>query len=605
MKLFALIRKFFIFAVVLNILFSARAVASENMLLIGKGGNYSDISEAVVSCDFTSVCTIKFLSDYQFGASEVGQLKDKNIVIDDGVTLTLEDGCVLKCKALYVSGSSNYSLMLQPGAKIIDTKIIKTDNSPQVIVGFDSKGSCCIGEGCLSNVEFCSSDENSQLRGVYAFDSLECKHFNSISDENFKNGILKFKTKESEKEEISDVVQPDGKNRNPDKLPELDVPPEENIGSSDGNSNEFRLSNSNTRVYCEDVFQIEVKTDLCSSYRMTLFYDSELAKMIKVEFFGGAKGDEIVDDTTSEYSEISDKIRKFPDNSIICRFSFIALKDGIFNLQLKNCQIDENKNPVVKYGGAVTILKKPSESGDKSDDNQGDSGGSDDKATSDKDYNNPSSDDKNTSKSGNISKSESDLKDDLDTNSTVKIERFTDLYGYDWCRDAVDLLADNGIIVGTDKDKFSPEQNTKRGDFMLVLSRILNISGNQSDSFLDVPADSYYSGAISALKNLDIAKGSNGFFSPEGFITRQDMFCLIHRVMQHFGLANSSKTRFSLENFSDAGLISPYAVDSIKYLVKNRIVSGDGDMLHPLEHTNRAEIAVICSKLYDMYQSSN
>lgn len=588
---------------ILSIFLAGRVIASGNVLLIGGDAEYSNISDAVSDSALDRYDTLKFLSDYTLDSIEAGRIKDKNVIISDGVSLRLESGCTLQCRALYVSGSSDYPIVLRQSAKIVHTKIFKTDTAPQVIIGFAVSGGCCTGKASLDGVEFCSENTDFQLQNIYAFDSLSCGHFQSFPDQSFKDGILKFKPKVSEKEENSSIKQPDLESKEPEQNPGVDISSSESGDHLQEVSNELQVSNSKTRVYCDDVFYVDIKASKCSDYSMVLSYDSEIAKMIKAEFFGSGETEGIVDDISSLYSEVSGSITQFPDDSLICRFYFKAVREGVFNLQLKDCKIDGDENPMIKYGGAVTIVKQTDLSVDKESKNeQSSTGGSETSLPADK-SDSSSSGSKDTENSDDSSKTEVIVEDNVSQEMNSKIERFTDLAGYEWCMEAVDILSDKGIIVGTDKDKFSPEKNTKRGDFMLVLSRILELSGGPEDSFYDVPTDSYYSGAISALKNLDIAKGSNGLFTPEGFITRQDMFCLIHRVMECFGLVNSSKSSFSLNKFSDADLISPYAVESIKYLVKNEIVSGDGNMINPLEYTNRAEIAVICSKLYDMYQS--
>ncbi|NLG52740.1 MAG: S-layer homology domain-containing protein [Clostridiales bacterium] len=53
-------------------------------------------------------------------------------------------------------------------------------------------------------------------------------------------------------------------------------------------------------------------------------------------------------------------------------------------------------------------------------------------------------------------------------------ERFTDLAGFDWARDAINDLAGKGIITGKPGGRFAPGENITRAEIAVLVSRILD-----------------------------------------------------------------------------------------------------------------------------------
>jgi len=61
---------------------------------------------------------------------------------------------------------------------------------------------------------------------------------------------------------------------------------------------------------------------------------------------------------------------------------------------------------------------------------------------------------------------------------------FADMEGFEWARDAVEILASKGIINGTSATTFSPERDITRADFTLLLVRMLGLRGEGRDNNL-------------------------------------------------------------------------------------------------------------------------
>lgn len=174
---------------------------------------------------------------------------------------------------------------------------------------------------------------------------------------------------------------------------------------------------------------------------------------------------------------------------------------------------------------------------------------------------------------------------------------FTDLSGYDWAEDAIYDLKAKGIISGISETEFAPANNIKRGDFILMLTRMLNIDTPFTENFEDVPTDSYYYNAIGKAKAAGIAQGSGTDFMPEQTITRQDLITLAYRAFLNKGYITEVSDLTALDVFNDKADISEYANAPMASMVAAGIIKGSNGKVNPLGNATRAETAVMCSRL--------
>ncbi len=179
----------------------------------------------------------------------------------------------------------------------------------------------------------------------------------------------------------------------------------------------------------------------------------------------------------------------------------------------------------------------------------------------------------------------------------VTNEAFTDLANYDWAKDAIYTLKNKGIISGVSQTEFAPANNIKRGDFILILTRMLSINDAFAENFADVPAWSYYYNAIGSAKALGIASGDGQSFMPENTITRQDLITLAYRAFLSKGYITATDDLSSLDAFYDKDNISDYAKTAMASMVKAGIIHGSDGNVNPLGNATRAEVAVMCSRL--------
>ncbi len=205
-------------------------------------------------------------------------------------------------------------------------------------------------------------------------------------------------------------------------------------------------------------------------------------------------------------------------------------------------------------------------------------------------------------------KSETDTKTEPDTETDTKAEQgteqgtgntdsgdseFDDISDH-WAEDYIEYLHDKGIFKGVTDDLFMPDISTKRGDFALVLDRMLeldNITSVDALDFTDVPADSYYAEAIANCSRRDLFIGyGNGEFKPEKTITREEMFVIIAKLNN----TDIDKVDLSaLDDFADGHTVSEWAKPYTAALVEAGIIVGDNGNINPSAEITRAEMATI------------
>ena len=175
---------------------------------------------------------------------------------------------------------------------------------------------------------------------------------------------------------------------------------------------------------------------------------------------------------------------------------------------------------------------------------------------------------------------------------------FSDIIqNYSWASTSIDKLYTKGIVKGDNNGMFNPGQNTKRGDFILMVVRALNLNTSFKDNFKDVKKTSYYYDAIGISKALGIAKGTGNSFYPDKNISREDMMVIVIRALKTKGLNLDKANAEYWTKYSDAKLISSYAREAIAILTKVSIIQGSGNKINPKHMATRAEIVVILDRV--------
>lgn len=136
-----------------------------------------------------------------------------------------------------------------------------------------------------------------------------------------------------------------------------------------------------------------------------------------------------------------------------------------------------------------------------------------------------------------------------------------------------------------------------------MITRLLDFGDTANDNFNDVDANKYYANALGVAKEMKLITGSgNDIFNPEGMITRQDVMCIVARVLNISGI-ELKVDGVQLTQFKDANKISSYAKESVAAFVNLGIVKGTGESLDPIERMTRAQASVLLAEVYELVKN--
>lgn len=183
---------------------------------------------------------------------------------------------------------------------------------------------------------------------------------------------------------------------------------------------------------------------------------------------------------------------------------------------------------------------------------------------------------------------------------------FRDVVESDWYHESVHYVFESGMMKGTDENQFSPDMDTSRGMIVTILHRLEGTPQAELSSFTDVPVGEYYTGAVGWASQNGIVsgygEGAEGRFGPNDSITREQLAAILYRYAGKKGL--DTTVRGDLGGFVDAGSVSDYAVEPLRWAVGVGLISGMGDgTIAPGGRASRAQVATIlmryCQNLAD------
>ena len=110
----------------------------------------------------------------------------------------------------------------------------------------------------------------------------------------------------------------------------------------------------------------------------------------------------------------------------------------------------------------------------------------------------------------------------------------------------------------------------------------------------------YYADAVAWAAKNGIVKGmSISEFAPDVELTREQLSAILYRYGEYIKLDNN--TSGSLDKFSDADKISPYARESMRWAVGKGIIKGmKTSYLVPGGKAERAQVAAIIHRFNEM-----
>ena len=167
---------------------------------------------------------------------------------------------------------------------------------------------------------------------------------------------------------------------------------------------------------------------------------------------------------------------------------------------------------------------------------------------------------------------------------------YNDLSSEQWYHAGVDYALQNGLMNGVGGGRFDPDGSLTRAMLVTILYRSENtpdVSG-ESNPFADVPDGQWYTDAVIWAAKEGIVNGtSKTTFAPNDSITREQIATILYRY------DGAVKVSGNLDQFSDASDVSTYALDAMLWAVKEGIIGGMNGKLAPKDNATRAQIATI------------
>ena len=177
---------------------------------------------------------------------------------------------------------------------------------------------------------------------------------------------------------------------------------------------------------------------------------------------------------------------------------------------------------------------------------------------------------------------------------------FNDVRQNDWFFNAVSFVFEKGFFAGTSENTFSPASSMTRGMFVTVLHRLEGEPRiNAANLFSDVQdSGRWYHTAVTWANANNIVTGfEDGTFRPDAPVTREQMATIMHRYasFRAYGMSFDSA---ALDRFPDAGSVSGFALEPMRWAVTQAVIQGSDGRLLPLNTATRAQVAQIIYNFY-------
>ena len=174
-------------------------------------------------------------------------------------------------------------------------------------------------------------------------------------------------------------------------------------------------------------------------------------------------------------------------------------------------------------------------------------------------------------------------------------ETFKDVKKNDWYYEAVEYVANKGLMNGTGNDEFTPDANTTRGMIVTILYRLEGSPEVSMSTFTDVANTEYYAKAVAWAEKNGIVNGyGEGKFGPNDVITREQLAVIMYRYSNYKKYNTSVGEDTNILSYNDISELSEYAVSSMQWACGAGLVNGIGDgKLAPKGNATRAQLATI------------
>lgn len=171
-----------------------------------------------------------------------------------------------------------------------------------------------------------------------------------------------------------------------------------------------------------------------------------------------------------------------------------------------------------------------------------------------------------------------------------------------WFYEAIKYSVDNGLMNGTSKTTFEPNEPMTRGMFVTVLGRLCGAEEVKTTTFSDVKKNQYYAGYVGWAVESGIVGGyPDGTFKPDVNVNRQEAAAMLSRYIEYADLLLDFVDELPGEYVDDAKFQS-WTREFIEELSIYGIFEGDETgKFRPKENLTRAQGATLFMRLHKMF----
>lgn len=180
---------------------------------------------------------------------------------------------------------------------------------------------------------------------------------------------------------------------------------------------------------------------------------------------------------------------------------------------------------------------------------------------------------------------------------------FTDVHPDDWFYEAVMFVYQNNLMNGTSATTFSPNDATTRAQIATIFYRMAGSPAvENTNPFTDVPygpgTDWYYDAVLWVQQNGIMQGYGDNLFGPGDPVTREQLAVVFYNYAKFKGYNITANG--DLSAFTDAGDISAWAQEAMKWAVGSGLMNGKGNgIIDPKGTATRAEVAAMLHKFIE------
>lgn len=197
-----------------------------------------------------------------------------------------------------------------------------------------------------------------------------------------------------------------------------------------------------------------------------------------------------------------------------------------------------------------------------------------------------------------------------DGGDLCETHKFADIDASQWYHDPIDWALEKGYLRGYEgTNLMGPSDTTSRAQFVAMLARAAGADNGELDgkggTFGDVNADDWFAGVVAWGAENGIVSGCDGTnnFGPDHAVTREQVAVFLMRFAQKNGVDTSG--RGDLSKFPDAGKVSDFAGNAMKWAVEEGFIKGlDSGELKPGDVASRAEVATILMRYFEAQEQA-